>query len=969
MAGDKLASQAAWKHQGVHEKWFYRRVREALLMHHPDIRRLSPGADQRTTIHRLPEHNSQKDLVLGLFPPSAKRRLNCVLERLPSGLLGVLIALLVSACAAPLQQSPQQGQYLPRGDADKLLIVDCLLPGQVRKLGNSLTYLSPRRPAKITADDCEIRGGEYVAYDRANYATALQVWLAEAEGGDPKAQTYVGEIYERGLGRVADPALAVGWYQKAATQGYARAQINLGSLYERGLGTAQDKAKALNLYRAASGLSEDPLAFSSEIAQHQAESERLRAEVLRLQGQLDTARRSAEEQRLLVSTTRRSVEAAHEQLAKPGAGSPESGADQQNRLKLQIHAQEAQLVEQERNLAALERRAAETQAVLGAELTQAREDQRLSQAQADLLQQRVDSLERQLASREAELEQARQSLTEQEQTIAEIRLDYQRTLAEAGIEGADQIGRLQGELDKRNTELARREAQLGALQDQMRERVSELSQLEDLELDVDALSRDRESLNAQVEHYRQKLTLARDDQLRADRELELRQAELDRLEARLEQRASADDQAAQAEISRLQSDVITTAAQAAAAQARIADLEAALSRSDDRLRQLEEGQLDRAAIERERDSLAQQVSYQRSQLVANRDELQAARAELERERAAMDVTLTELERRQNTASALHRAELQRLQELLESRNAELVQARAEFFALETQVQVRQDELSDLQVTRLRGAPTPAAKPQEVTPDLPQLEFGRYHALVIGNDRYAELPILATASNDAKALASLLESRYGFSTEVLLDANRYTILSALNGYREKLTSADNFLLYYAGHGELDAANDRSYWLPVDAGRSDSVNWISNVQITDILNSMEAKHVMVIADSCYSGQFQDRAFTTSGEGGRAAPLREKWLRLMIKTRSRTVITSGGTQPVLDSGGGSHSLFAGVLLDELQSNRQLLEGPVLFGRLATRVKGASQGLPIDQSPEYAPIKFAGDLGAPFFFRPARV
>jgi hypothetical protein len=142
----------------------------------------------------------------------------------------------------------------------------------------------------------------------------------------------------------------------------------------------------------------------------------------------------------------------------------------------------------------------------------------------------------------------------------------------------------------------------------------------------------------------------------------------------------------------------------------------------------------------------------------------------------------------------------------------------------------------------------------------------------------------------------------------------------------------------------------------------------VQVTDILNAMNAKHVMVIADSCYSGQFQDRAFTTSGEGGRAEPLQEKWLRLMIKTRSRTVITSGGTQPVLDSVGGRHSLFAGVLLDELQTNQQLLEGPALFGRLATRVTNASQALGIDQSPEYAPIKFAGDLGAPFFFRAER-
>lgn len=81
-------------------------------------------------------------------------------------------------------------------DTDKLFVVDCLLPGQVRKLGQALTYITPRRPIKTSAIDCEIRGGEYVAYDRTDYSTALKVWLPQAKEGKPEAQTYVGEIYE-----------------------------------------------------------------------------------------------------------------------------------------------------------------------------------------------------------------------------------------------------------------------------------------------------------------------------------------------------------------------------------------------------------------------------------------------------------------------------------------------------------------------------------------------------------------------------------------------------------------------------------------------------------------------------------------------------------------------------------------------------------------------------------------------------
>ncbi|MDF1691083.1 MAG: caspase family protein [Zhongshania sp.] len=141
-----------------------------------------------------------------------------------------------------------------------LQIVDCLLPGQLRKLGN-MTYLSPRRPIKTTAADCNVRGGEYVAYDRADYKTALKIWLPTAEQGDAEAQLAVGEIFEKGLGAEPNYEAAVLWYQKAAAQGNKSAQFNLGTMYEQGLGVAQNKLQALNLYREAWGMPADSVIF------------------------------------------------------------------------------------------------------------------------------------------------------------------------------------------------------------------------------------------------------------------------------------------------------------------------------------------------------------------------------------------------------------------------------------------------------------------------------------------------------------------------------------------------------------------------------------------------------------------------------------------------------------------------------------------------------------------------------------
>jgi hypothetical protein len=181
----------------------------------------------------------------------------------------VAAALITASCAAPSQQdvSAATKGLIKREDLE---IVDCLLPGQVRQLGNS-SYITPRRPVHTTASECRIRGGEYVAFDRANLKTALKVWMEAAEAGDAEAQNNVGEIYERGLGTEPNFEAAALWYGKSAAQNNHKAQFNLGSLYEQGLGVPADRLKALNLYRQSSGLTEDSLMYQSAAQQQQKE--------------------------------------------------------------------------------------------------------------------------------------------------------------------------------------------------------------------------------------------------------------------------------------------------------------------------------------------------------------------------------------------------------------------------------------------------------------------------------------------------------------------------------------------------------------------------------------------------------------------------------------------------------------------------------------------------------------------------
>jgi hypothetical protein len=231
-------------------------------------------------------------------------------------------------------------------------------------------------------------------------------------------------------------------------------------------------------------------------------------------------------------------------------------------------------------------------------------------------------------------------------------------------------------------------------------------------------------------------------------------------------------------------------------------------------------------------------------------------------------------------------------------------------------------------------------------------FGGYHALVIGNNKYRSLPKLDTAVNDAESISTLLRNRYGFKTTLLTNATRAEILTALRLLRETLTEPDNLLIYYAGHGWLDKEADEGYWLPVDAEQDSDINWISNATITGYLRSIQAKHVMIVADSCYSG--------TLTRGIKLEVKAPDYLQRISRQRARIVLSSGGLEPVSDGGGGGkHSAFARHFIDELNANQGVLDSTTLYSKIRRPVMLAA-----DQAPELADIRKAGHEGGDFLF-----
>ena len=237
------------------------------------------------------------------------------------------------------------------------------------------------------------------------------------------------------------------------------------------------------------------------------------------------------------------------------------------------------------------------------------------------------------------------------------------------------------------------------------------------------------------------------------------------------------------------------------------------------------------------------------------------------------------------------------------------------------------------------------------PHITKVNYGNYHALVIGNADYQDLPKLHTAVVDAEAVAKILDEEYGFRVKVLTDVTREDMIDAFDILREELGENDNLLVYYAGHGWLDEASSRGYWQPVNAQINRRSQWMSNATLTDSLKALKAKHVMVVADSCYSGvltrsiKVPDRTID--------------YIERMASRRARVVLTSGGLEPVMDSDGGKHSVFAEQFLKVLKNNTGVLDGTQLFEQVRRPVVLAAP-----QTPQYSDIRFSGHDGGDFLF-----
>ena len=230
--------------------------------------------------------------------------------------------------------------------------------------------------------------------------------------------------------------------------------------------------------------------------------------------------------------------------------------------------------------------------------------------------------------------------------------------------------------------------------------------------------------------------------------------------------------------------------------------------------------------------------------------------------------------------------------------------------------------------------------------------GKYYALLIGVNEYPDPEImnLDQPVTDAGKLYNTLTTNYTFEKEnvtLLKSPTREEIISELDRLNRIITEDDNLLVFYAGHGYWDRKDEIGYWLPSDAKKANTANWMRNSTTRDYLRTVKTKHTLLIADACFSGGiFKTRkAFAN-------AP---KSIQELYEVPSRKAMTSGTLKEVPD-----RSVFLLYLTKRLTENTQpYISAEELFSSFKIAVLNNSSNIP-----QYGEIKDTGDEGGDFIF-----
>lgn len=242
-----------------------------------------------------------------------------------------------------------------------------------------------------------------------------------------------------------------------------------------------------------------------------------------------------------------------------------------------------------------------------------------------------------------------------------------------------------------------------------------------------------------------------------------------------------------------------------------------------------------------------------------------------------------------------------------------------------------------------------------------IPFENQWAFIIGVNTYPYYKNLRYATPEAEKVKDLLIKRYGYLPEKVKylhdqGATDDNISDQLISYILHLKEKDSLFIYFSGHGLEDDVLNVAYWLPCDVGKdkehlksrrerlNESKLKVSSHKIKDTLRACKAKHIFVVADSCYSAQLFRVSKGTETKG---------FSRKAYEKKSRQLLASG--RALVGDG-----VFGSYFIRYIKENKETaLAASDLISDVKRGVKGKS-----DLDPEGWSVDGTGDEYGEFYF-----
>ena len=147
----------------------------------------------------------------------------------------------------------------------------------------------------------------------------------------------------------------------------------------------------------------------------------------------------------------------------------------------------------------------------------------------------------------------------------------------------------------------------------------------------------------------------------------------------------------------------------------------------------------------------------------------------------------------------------------------------------------------------------------------------YYALVIGVDQYKNsqsgLSVLNFVNNDVAAIRELLLAQGWEEQKIKLitgkKATKKNLIAVLNGWLRQVDSKDILLVYWAGHGYPDLADQRRvYFACYDTDLKKPWTGYRMDKVVKSIKEHRIKNVIFVADTCHAGKIVTRSNGTKG-----------------------------------------------------------------------------------------------------------